>query len=565
MLFSAISNLCQLLEKESSRLEKIKILHKFFIENNPLDIKHAINFLSLSIENNSSIFQINEIILIKYISEYLNIPLEQTKNDIKLIGDLGLFFNKNNKININSQEHITLENIINILIELQNIKGKNSQIEKKIKLFSIFDRLNNIDVCYIIRFLTRSLRIGLTEKTIIEALHKILINNNHDIKKNTLFTIYAISSNIGNIAEKILKNDLESLLLIKPKIGNFIQPQAAEIYIKEKKQINIKEKQYVDQIKLDGFRLQAHVKNNFTIFFSRNGLITDYMFPEIIISIKEYIKNNNIHNAIFDGEIIGFDLKNNKYLSFEQIAKRKRKHNIKDNTDLCKTRFIIFDLLYYNDTNLLNTKYKERLDIIKTFKDNDEIITIDYNNINTEEDIEKSYKEALKNKHEGIIIKDLTSIYEPGKRTTTWLKYKEVQKNSIEDLIDVVILGYTIAKGNRKSRQKIGSLLVGLYNDKKDIFETLAQVGTGGNTIMWNNIEDKIHKFISLIPLQNVSINKKHNPDFYIQPEIIISLKADKITKSKDHTSGYSIRFPRIISIRSDKNKYQTHCPTLEY
>jgi DNA ligase-1 len=559
MLFSHISTLCKTLEAEHSRLIKKKILYSFFIAHSPSDVKLAIDFLSLSIENTNAIFQINEITIIKYISEYLKIDLEKAKNDIKKIGDAALFFTNLKITNDNSS--ISLQEINQLLVELQNTKGKESQTEKKIILFHLFDLLNGIDICYLIRFLTGSLRIGLSEKTIIEVLHEILLINRHTIEKNILFTAYALCSNIGYITLMVLENNVEKLKKITPQIGNFIQPQAAEVYIKEKNLINTIEKKYITQPKLDGFRLQVHIDKDYIKLFSRNGILANDMFPEIIEAAKKYMLENNISNAILDGEIIGFDLEKNSYLPFEQTAQRKRKHNIKDNNNLCKTRFVIFDLLLYNNISYINLPYSKRLDIIERLQNNNEIIHVISHNIENESDLELNYIEAIKQKQEGIMIKDLNSIYEPGKRTRTWLKYKEIQKNSLEDLIDVVILGYTLAKGNRKNRQEIGSLLVGLYNEKTDTFETLAQVGTGGNTSMWNELEVMMRPLMSEKPLSNVIINKKHLPDRYIIPHIIVSLKADKITKSKDHTSQYSIRFPRIISIRLDKNKYQTHCP----
>jgi DNA ligase-1 len=162
------------------------------------------------------------------------------------------------------------------------------------------------------------------------------------------------------------------------------------------------------------------------------------------------------------------------------------------------------------------------------------------------------------------MIKKGSSLYEPGKRSRNWLKYKNIQKDSMEDTIDLVILGYKLAKGNKKSRQKIGSLLVGHYNRKEDRFESVAQVGSGGDANLWTYLENILNPFIiSDIP-SNVFINKKHMPDVLINPTVIISIKADCVTTSKEHTSGVSIRFPRLISIRQDKNKFQTHIPGIQ-
>jgi DNA ligase-1 len=564
MLFSEVSSLCFYLEKENSRLEKKKIIHTFLIKNNnDIDnIKLTIDFLSFSIDNKNAIFQINDIQIIKYIALYLNIPINTVINEIKETGDIGLYFAKNEKIK-DSFNSLSLLCTMNLLKEIINAKGKNSQIEKKNKLFKIFENTSNIDSCYIIRFLTGSLRIGLSEKTILEALSDILKINNIIITKDNLFNYFAVSSNLSYITELVLKNDINNLINISPKIGNIIQPQAAQIYIKDKKLLNFNNN-YILQPKLDGYRLQIQYNNLEIFLFSRNGLLVNYMFPDIIDKINIYCIQNNIKNIIFDGELIGFSHQNQNYLPFEETSKRKRKHNILENKDLCDLRYVIFDILFFSDNSLLNKIYEERLSLIKNFNNTKDIVLIESKIIKEESEIESYYQENIKNKFEGIMIKDSQSKYEPGKRTKTWLKYKEVQKDSIEDFIDGIIIGYTIAKGKRKDRQEIGSLLIGIYNDKIDKFESIAQVGTGGKAILWKEIKNLIDQYISKEPFLNVIINKKHIPDFFIEPNILISIKADKITKSKDHSSGYSLRFPRIISIIKDKNKYQTHLPSLK-
>src|SRR5438105_2782748 len=92
MLFSAITTLCYALEQQSSRLEKKKILHAFILLNHIDDVVLVLDFLTLSINDTVPLFNIDHIILTKYISEYFNIELEKVIDNIKKEGDIGSFF-----------------------------------------------------------------------------------------------------------------------------------------------------------------------------------------------------------------------------------------------------------------------------------------------------------------------------------------------------------------------------------------------------------------------------------------------------------------------------------------
>lgn len=561
MLFSDFSLICQQLEMDKSRLAKKKIVTNFFLKHDPLTIAKVVNVFNFSwiMGENNTVFQINETQIIKYIAEYLVVSIETVVQAIKELGDVGnyyLSFGKNNNKNI------FFMTILDLLIEMATISGKSSQENKKKKLFAIFDQISALDSCYIIRFLIGSFRIGLSDKTIIEILADILVMKNIQISKKELTYLYGIQNNLGHITELVLSGEKEKLLSLIPQVGVMIQAQAAEIYIKEKIVIDFSSFEYLAQPKYDGFRLQVQIRNNQVFCYSRNGLLVNYMFPDIILAIQEYATKNSIQSAIFDGEVIGYDNKKERYLPFQDTSQRKRKHNINQET-VCDLRYIIFDVLLYNENNMINVPYSIRLNQLKNNEEIKSIKQVSSVLIESSLELEDFYQKMIIEGYEGIMIKKIDSIYEPGRRTRTWLKYKKIQKNSVEDSIDAVILGYNFAKGDRKIRQEIGSLLLGIYDEKNDQYKTIAQVGTGGSAELWKEIFDSIEKYEMKDCLDNIIIHKIHLPDKLVMPELVVSLKADLITISKEHTSGYSLRFPRLLSIRKDKNRYQTFLPII--
>jgi len=126
-----------------------------------------------------------------------------------------------------------------------------------------------------------------------------------------------------------------------------------------------------------------------------------------------------------------------------------------------------------------------------------------------------------------------------------------------------VILGYIYGKGKR-TEFGAGSLLVGLYDDKKDEFVTVTRIGTGLSDDEWR----EIHKRADTIRVDHkpARVNALIEPSVWIKPEIVIEVLADEITRSPLHTAGmedekdtkplgYALRFPRLVSFRSHDKK----------
>jgi DNA ligase-1 len=53
-------------------------------------------------------------------------------------------------------------------------------------------------------------------------------------------------------------------------------------------------------------------------------------------------------------------------------------------------------------------------------------------------------------------------------------------------------------------------------------------------------------------------VNKLSEPDIWVQPKVVLEILADEITVSPRHTTGYSLRFPRLIRFREDKGPEET-------
>ena len=562
MVFSDFSFLCSSLEKASSRLVKKSILKKFFLFYSPSIIASCIHFLTFRFSVDGIhilLFQLDEVQIVKIIAEYLGQDVLQLQKILKyeVAGDIGAYYLRYGKDN---SSDISFLEIFSLITEIGSIQGEGSQDIKKKKVSHLLAKVSREDACYILRLFVGTFRIGVSDKTILEVLLDIFIekNKNSILSKSDLEYLYGVFPDLGILANMILSGETEQLLSLMPRIGLPIQSQAAEVFFKANPLlINFEKAEYLIQPKYDGFRLQAHILPNFdVILFSRNQLVVTDLFFEIKIIIEMYARKNNFY-GILDGEIVGFDAVNNIYLSFQETAKQKRK-NKGSSSEERNLRYIIFDILVNQEKNLMKSPYFQRLEILDAMYLVLGIEVVKSFRIENYHDIDVWQEQFIVEGYEGAMIKNIASIYEPGKRTRTWLKYKKIQKDSLEDTIDVVILGYNLSKGAKNQRQMIGSLLVGIYDEERDSYFSVAQVGSGGDANLWNDIYQKLIGLKVEAKLPYVFINQLRFPDYFVIPKIIVSLKADLVSASKEHTAGVSLRFPRLITVRVDKNEKET-------
>ena len=165
---------------------------------------------------------------------------------------------------------------------------------------------------------------------------------------------------------------------------------------------------------------------------------------------------------------------------------------------------------------------------------------------------EKCINEGL----EGIIAKDLSAPYVAGAREFAWIKLKK-SYGALADTLDVVIVGYYLGEGQRTAFN-FGGLLVAVRDEHNSILQTIAKVGSGFSEQDMQELENELSQL--KVAKKPKELESKLEPDFWVEPKIVISVSTDEISVSSIHTcaqvadKGYALRFPRMIQIREDKS-----------
>ena len=97
--------------------------------------------------------------------------------------------------------------------------------------------------------------------------------------------------------------------------------------------------------------------------------------------------------------------------------------------ELVKNRISVFDILCLDNKILTEKSYFERRKILERIlkKENKSLILVPSIEIKHRLEIQEMFKTFIRAGYEGIVIKDISSTYNPGARSSRWLKWKEVK------------------------------------------------------------------------------------------------------------------------------------------
>jgi len=568
MKLSLFSQYLQRLEKTTLRNEITEILASLFKEANQREIdKIAYLCLGRLAPSFTGIeFNLAEKTMLKIIALAFNQAPAKVLVHFKKSGDLGLtaFFFKNKKKQVKSK--MTVIGLYDQLYKIAKLKGLGSQ-KQKTKLMADLVRQTPLEfVKYLVRIPIGRLRLGFSDLTVLDALS--WMESNSKKLRPQIEAAFSVSADAGLIAKTFKVKGLKGLKAIRSRPGIPILPAKAG-RLKDAQSIIDKLRKCMVEPKIDGFRVQIHIDRkpkkgaaeSFVKIFSRNLEDTTTMFPDIVkAALRLLSKNKNLKNCILDGEAVGMDLVNNKPLSFQKTAQRKRKYDIGKISREVPLVVFVFDLLFYNNQSLLNYTSKERRKkLAQIFNppaggQNNFLRLIPQKIIADSKKLKKEFDRIVAQGWEGVMCKRLDSVYQPGARNFNWVKLKRAMDSQLTDTIDCLVLGYYRGKGKRTDFG-IGAFLVGVYDSKKEQFATIAKIGTGLTDAQWVVLRKKCDSVKTEKKPKRYWVDKNLYPDVWCLPKVVVEIKADEITKSPIHTAslGLALRFPRLERFRDKK------------
>ncbi len=566
MLFEEVARQFERLENTSSRLSMIDILSDLLSEANPAEIRHLIyitqGVLAPPFEN----VQIG--IAEKFAENAIAMATGYSKAQViaayRKSGDLGLTaeeFSKKTRLRPMARRSMDVNGVFESTLKIARTSGAGSQDAKIKMLVELLASSSPMEARYILRFALGQLRLGAGDATILEALSKAATGSRES--KPRLEAAYNICSDMGKVGEALMSKGIPGIEHMKVELFNPIRPALAERLPTAEEILEKMGGRCAVESKYDGFRVQLHIdrKARRVEMFSRNLERTTDMFPDIAKAAMEEIKADE---AILEGEALAYSDATGEFRPFQETIQRKRKHGIAQISLELPLHMFAFDLMYADGKDYLGVAYEQRRKELESIVSGKGLIRFSDRIIATRPgQIDKYFEEVVERGLEGIVAKDMGAEYIAGARKFSWIKLKRSYRGEMSDTVDLVIVGYYAGRGQR-AEFGFGGLLAAVYNDKRDMFETITRIGTGfseKNMQMFNELLRKIRK-----EHRPARVDSIIEPHFWVEPKYVVTVRADEITKSPMHTcgredgsaeaTGYALRFPRLVSdgVREDKN-----------
>jgi len=283
------------------------------------------------------------------------------------------------------------------------------------------------------------------------------------------------------------------------------------------------------------------------------------MFPDLVEGILDQIPKEEI---IIEGEAISYNPETGEFYPFQVTVQRKRKYNISEMVELFPLQLFTFDILYVDGEDITSLPYlRRRKKLEENIKEGDKIFITKNIVTSDPKEIQMFFEECISEGLEGIVAKRLDAPYQAGVRNFNWIKLKRSYQSHLTDTVDCVILGYFKGRGHR-AKFGIGALLVGVYDQERDLFKTIAKIGTGPTEEEWVKFREVLDEV--KVDHKPSNVDSLIEPDVWVEPKYVVEIQADEITRSPVHTCGketdglgYALRFPRVIGfIREDKGPY---------
>ncbi len=275
---------------------------------------------------------------------------------------------------------------------------------------------------------------------------------------------------------------------------------------------------WVFEVKWDGYRAIAEIRDGTVSLYSRNGISYDKKFSPVVESLRKFG-----FNAVLDGEIVVVDDQGRP--DFQMLQ-----HYHDSGTG--HLLYYVFDILYFKGHDLTDLPLIRRKELLKKILPS--IPKIKFSDHVWKEGV-LFYNVAKEKELEGIVAKHAQSAYETGRRSRQWLKVKTRQTQ------EGVIAGFTEPGGSRKY---FGSLVLGLFEGGELIY-----IGHVGGGFAEKDLQDVSEKLRPLVqkecpfteePETNAAVT-------WVKPELVCEVILSGWTEET------IMRQPVFVRLREDK------------
>jgi DNA ligase 1 len=448
-------------------------------------------------------------------------------------------------------------------------------------LVALLEKAVPIEAKYLLKLMTGDMRTGVKQSLVEEAIADAFGANAAEVRRASMLLgdlteVFKLASE-NRLADARMKLFHPfGFMLASPvaSVEEAVERFAAEVVVESTEETGEKpsQEEIVEVVqeparslhnailedKYDGIRAQLHCGDTDepgrVELFSRSREDLSASFPELTIAFASIPER-----VILDGEILAWNTETGRALPFSSLQQRLgRKRVTQEMQAEIPVIFMAFDLLYLGENLLLEQPLHERRERLEAFVSRygtqtaniasrgqsllfpetttnlPRLMVTPSTRLASAEQLDAAYFEARQRGNEGVMLKSLHSIYQPGRRGLAWLKLKRELAT-----LDVVVTGAEFGHGRRAG-------VLSDYTFAVRDGDELKNVGKAYSGLTDAEI-DELTRFF-----------QEHTMEDYggfrtVEPLKILEVAFNNVMRSDRHNSGFALRFPRILRIRDDK------------
>ena len=448
--------------------------------------------------------------------------------------------------------------VMDTLHRIAGSAGPGSQGRKLELLAGLLGQATPLEARYLLRLVTRGLRLGIGTPTILDALAQVHAGGR--AARPVLERAYNICCDLGQVAAALVGGGVAAVEQIQVRPGNPVRAMLAQRLSDPAEILAKLGGQCAAEYKYDGVRVQAHRTAGGSIeLFTRRLERVSTQFPDVVEVLRAGL---GPREAIVEGEVVAFDASAGELRPFGEVMFRRRKHGIADAVRDVPVGLFCFELLYADGQDLTRLAYPERrARLAQAITVSPQLRLTTATEVATPVALDAAFGQAVTDGCEGLVCKSVSPAagYQAGARGWLWIKLKRDYRTELSDTADLVVVGAFAGRGRR--RGVYGALLLAAYDPAADVFRAVSKCGTGFSDAELAALPAR------LAPLARsqrpARVDARQEADVWFEPGLVLEILSAELTLSPNYTAGWgqikeqaglAMRFPRFTGRwRDDK------------
>ena len=419
---------------------------------------------------------------------------------------------------------LTVRDVDAAIAEISLVGGAGSQARRRELVAALFGAATADEQRLLVGLFGGELRQGAQAGLLADAIAKAA-----EVPLSAVRRALLLSGDLKQVAVAALTGGAAALAGFRLTVGTPLTPMLAQSAADVPAALVATGAPATADVKLDGIRIQVHRSGDQIAVFTRSLDDITPRMPAVTAAVRAL----PVTDIVLDGEAMTLDDRG-RPRPFQETSSRAATRGRLDSPAGPVLVPYFFDVLHLDGADLLDEPGRVRWSALADAVPGE--LIVGRRTVQTEQEAQAAFAEALAAGHEGLVIKAREAPYDVGRRGSAWVKVKP------RHTLDLVVLAVEWGHGRR--RGWLSNLHLGARDPRTGGFVMLGKTfkGLTDELLRWQT-----ERFKELAVDDNGWV-------VTVRPEQVVEIAFDGVQTSPRYPGGVALRFARVLRYRDDKS-----------